>query len=244
MDLRTIHLIAMAVGPAVLIIAYVYLRDKYDREPLGLLAGSFLLGCLSVLPAILLESILPLLGFRPGPGVFALALYSVVVIGFSEEYSKYLFFCWVPYRSKAFNEPFDGIMYALMVSMGFATVENLMYVFSQDTFEAGLQLARLRAITAVPAHAAFAVIMGYYAGKAKFSPQYEKSLLAGAVVVPALFHGAYDFFLLMGSETGLAIGAFVALYMAVRFSLNAMQKSKTDSHFLILKEKQTKNKRR
>ena len=79
---------------------------------------------------------------------------------------------WYAYRKKEFDEPFDGIVYAVMVGMGFATVENISYVSQY-----GLMTGIMRLFMAVPAHASFAIIMGYFMGKARFSAKKENFLL-------------------------------------------------------------------
>jgi len=231
MNPQTLNLLALAVGPAVLIITYVYARDKYDHEPIGLLLVSFLLGGLSIFPAIILETLLPNLGLGMGNSIVSLLIYTTFVVGFSEEFSKFFFLRIYAFRKKAFNEPFDGIMYCLMIGMGFATFENLLYIFGQETYALSLQVAKLRAITAVPAHAAFAVLMGYYAGKAKFSATNRTSLLLKGLLVAIIFHSLYDFFLMQQSFEGLAIGAFVSLALAIYLSMKAMKISKSNSPF-------------
>ncbi len=231
MDVQTFNLLALAIGPAVLIITYVYMRDKYDREPIGLLFVSFLLGCLSIVPAIILETVLPKLGLGMDTGIASLLVYTTVVVGFSEEFSKFFFLRVYAFRKKAFNEPFDGIMYCLMIGMGFATCENLLYVFGQDTYELSLQIAKLRAITAVPAHATFAILMGYYVGKAKFSVQNRKGLLWKGLIVAIAFHSLYDFFLMQQSYEGLATGAFISLAFGIYLSMKAMKISKLNTPF-------------
>jgi len=231
MNTQTLNLLALAIGPAVLIIAYVYARDKYDHEPLGLLFISFLLGCVSIIPAIILESILPNLGLGMGSSMISLLIYTTFVVGFSEEFSKFFFLRIYAFRKKAFNEPFDGIMYCMMIGMGFATFENLLYIFGQDTYELSLQIAKIRAITAVPAHASFAVLMGYYVGKAKFSKNNRSQLILKGLMAAIIFHSLYDFFLMQQSYEGLAIGALVALALALYLSMKAMKISKGNTPF-------------
>jgi Predicted membrane protein len=109
-------------------------------------------------------------------------------VALAEEFSKYIIVKYYAQPKGAFNEPYDGIMYAVMVSMGFACTENIMYVL-----RGGTEVAILRAFTAVPAHATFAILMGYYMGKAKFSKQPKLLNLTG-LALATLFHGAYDFF--------------------------------------------------
>ena len=111
---------------------------------------------------------------------------------------------------KDFNEPFDGIIYAVMVSMGFAAVENLFYVL-----EGGMDVAVIRAVTAIPAHAVFAILMGYYMGKAKFSPTKKVRYNLTGLFLAILFHGAYDFFLFINFIPGISRGQTPSSYSTI-----------------------------
>jgi len=232
MDFRTLSLLALAIGPAIAIMAFVYARDVHDREPFGVLLMSFFWGCFSVVPAIILETILPgLVPGSSGSGILSIAIYTFVIIAFSEEFSKYIFLRYYSYRKRSFNEPFDGIIYMVMVGMGFATIENLMYVFGADTPQNQWATAGMRAITAVPAHASFAIVMGYYAGLAKFSKDKEKQLLMQGILYATILHGFYDFFLFQNISEGIAVGALVSLIIGIRFSLKAMRMHRDSSPF-------------
>ncbi len=220
----TLALFALAIGPAAAIIIYFYSKDKNDREPFGILLMSFLAGCFSVLPAIILESFLP--AFVPGsngPSLLSVAIYTFVIIAASEEFSKYIFLRYYAYRKPSFNEPYDGIIYAVMVGMGFATIENLMYIFGADTLGAAWGTAGLRAVTAVPAHATFAAVMGYFVGLAKFNKQNERSILFRGFLMATLLHGFYDFFLFQNYTWGLYLGAMISLIVGLRFSVRAIK---------------------
>jgi len=231
MSVTTLALFALAIAPAVAIILYIYSRDKHDREPVGVLIVSFLAGCFSVVPAIILETILP--GIVPGStgsSLFSVAIYAFIIVAGSEEFCKYLFLRYYAYRKPSFNEPYDGIVYGIMVGMGFATIENIMYVFGASSPGAALGTAGLRALTAVPAHAAFAVIMGYYIGLAKFSHQHETRLMLQGFFGAVLLHGFYDFFLFQNITAGLYAGALVSLVIGLRFSIRAMRMHKQHPH--------------
>ena len=124
-----------------------------------------------------------------------------------------------------FNEPFDGIVYAVMVSMGFAALENIFYVF-QFGYTTGI----LRAFTAVPAHATFGILMGFFMGKAKFSPSKIKNNLLG-LGVATIFHGAYDFFLFINFIPGIATGAFISLIVGIFLAKKAIKIHQENSFF-------------
>ena len=130
-------------------------------------------------------------------------------------------------RNNEFNEPFDGIVYAVMVSMGFAALENILY-----TFQYGYGVGVTRAFTAVPAHATFGIIMGYFMGKAKFSKNRIKLNLLG-LLLATLFHGSYDFFLFINFIPGISIGAFVSLLIGVILSKKAISRHQNSSSFKV-----------
>lgn len=220
-------LLALAVAPCIAIFVYIYIKDEYEKEPLWLLALSFFGGMLSVIPAVFLEKFGQSFGFDSDGNVWSIAVFAFLVVAFSEEFSKYLFLRFIPYRSREFNEPYDGIMYGVMVSMGFATIENIMYVF-----EYGAGTGVMRMFTAVPAHAVFGIIMGYFVGKAKFADQNSFFLHLFGIVMAVVFHGAYDFSLMQNEFPGLKLfGALISLAVAIKLSSKAMVSHKSDSPF-------------
>jgi len=224
MDFATIALFTLAIGPAAAIIIYFYTKDKHDREPFGVLLMSFMAGCFSVLPAIILETLLPnIVPGSYGTSLISIAIYTFVIIAASEEFSKYIFLRYYAYRKPSFNEPYDGIIYAVMVGMGFATIENLMYVFGSDTLGAAWSTAGLRAVTAVPAHATFAVVMGYFVGLAKFNHKNERSLMFRGFLLATILHGFYDFFLFQNYTVGLYLGAVASLIVGIWFAKRAIK---------------------
>lgn len=149
------------------------------------------------------------------------------VVGFTEEFSKYLIVRYYSQTHKEFNEPFDGIVYAVVVSMGFAATENVFYVL-----EGGFSTALMRAFTAIPAHATFGILMGYYIGKAKFSNNKALFNLTG-LLFAIIFHGAYDFFLFIDFIPGVWIGAFISLFIGIVLSRRAIKKHQLSSHFKV-----------
>ena len=122
-----------------------------------------------------------------------------------------------------------------MVSMGFATLENVLYVFQH-----GVSTGILRAFTAVPAHATFAILMGYFMGKAKFSKNRIVSNLTG-LLFATLFHGAYDFFLFINFIPGIFIGAFISLGIGILLSKKAIKRHQDNSVFKFLIKKKPQN---
>ncbi len=188
-------LIAAAVVPAVFLLMKVYRADRLEPEPTGLLLSLVLRGVFATVLAMLLEG----LGSALLDGVYAenSLPYNIImyfgIVAFSEEGAKYFLLKRRTWRSDAFNCQFDGVVYAVFVSLGFALWENLGYVAMY-----GLGTALVRAVTAVPGHACFGVFMGVYYGRAR---GYEsdgdfvrsRRCRRAAVLLPALLHGAYDF---------------------------------------------------
>jgi RsiW-degrading membrane proteinase PrsW (M82 family) len=155
---------------------------------------------------------------------FANAFFKVALV---EEFSKFIFIRFILFRNKNFNEPFDGIVYAVMVGMGFATLENILYVF-QYGFTTGV----LRMFTAVPAHATFAILMGYFLGKAKFSNRNKFMYSLMALVIATLFHGAYDYFWFISFVPGIWVGAIASLVAGFILSRKAIRLHQQISPFI------------
>lgn len=221
------YLFILALAPGVAIALYIYLKDKHEREPLSLLLTSFLYGVLSTFVTLLIS--VPLdyvisVNEHDALQQFGNAFFKV---SFVEEFSKFLFIRFILFRNKNFNEPFDGIVYACMVGMGFATLENIIYVFQY-----GAATGFMRMFTAVPAHASFAILMGYYLGLAKFTHQKTFYYSVLALLSATVFHGAYDYFLFISFVPGIWIGAVVSLLVALFLSRKAIRIHQAASPFI------------
>ena len=213
-------LLALAIAPGIAICLFIYFKDKYNREPLWLMLVSFIMGVFSIAPAFVIQVTLT----KPvnqlmGEGIFYTAVFSYLIVALSEEGSKFLALRFIPYRRKAFDDPFDGIIYGVIVSMGFATLENIGYV-TQHGFGTGI----LRMFLSVPAHATFGVLMGYHIGLAKFDTANKRKHLVLAIFWPVLFHGTFDFFLFVGNTWLHFAGAVVSFIVAIKLSLKLIRK--------------------
>jgi len=210
-------LLAIALAPGVAIGVYIYLKDHHEREPLGLLMRSFFFGVLSIFVTLLISGVIGEFITIDETSLSEQAVHAFVIVALVEEFSKFIFVRGILYNNKHFNEPFDGIVYSVMVSMGFATFENILYAFN-----GGIGTALMRMFTAVPAHATFAVLMGYYLGKAKF--EHKKSFYAlHALAVATLFHGAYDYCLFISWVPGIVLGALASLVIGIWLSKKAIR---------------------
>ena len=223
------NLLFLAIAPVTVVILYIYFKDKYEKEPIKIVVISFLLGAtvsiiLTFTLGYIASSIVPLADVNSVSQQFIKAFFTVALV---EEFSKYIIVRFYAQKKNEFNEPFDGIVYAVMVSMGFAALENILY-----TYQYGFGVGVTRAFTAVPAHATFGVIMGYFMGKAKFSNNRIKLNLLG-LLFATLFHGSYDFFLFINFIPGIYIGAFVSLLIGIIFSKKAISRHQNSSNFKV-----------
>lgn len=206
------YLLILAALPGLLICWAVYRADKYERESLGPLVWCFGLGAALTYPAILVEQqFIPLVGeIERDPILTGLLAFGAIAP--VEEILKWLALIFGAFVWRFFNEPFDGIVYSVMVGMGFATMENCYYL---DIF--GPETALLRAFTAVPAHLVFAIPVGYYAGLAKFEPQERNHLLFRGLLVAILLHGTYDFLVLQNWTKWLGSVGALAVYLCLYY---------------------------
>ncbi len=223
-----LHLWALALAPGIVIALFIYFFDKYEKEPFRQIVKAFMMGCISVIPAYYLERFA---FFYIGDfyGDFLRAAFaSYVVIAVSEEGSKYLFFRSLLYKNRELHEPYDAIIYAVMVSLGFATVENVLYVW-----EGGSRVALMRMFTAVPAHAAFAILIGYFAGLAKFAhTRFQSTILLWIGFILAVFvHGTYDLLLFIGNSYWILFGALLHFILALYLSVRAVKIHRSNSYF-------------
>lgn len=159
---------------------------------------SFVGGMLTVIPVLIFGFILQL--FYPDLGIIIGSFYdSFFIAALNEELFKFVAVMVIVWNSKYFDEKFDGIVYAVYVSLGFALVENILFVFSAGDvivwgfFDPRTETGILRAFTAVPAHAIFGITMGYFIGQAKFNLEKRGTLLTSALLLPILLHGLYNF---------------------------------------------------
>lgn len=220
------NLLLISVAPVFIILFYIYYRDKYEKEPIPLLAKGLGAGMIITVPVIFAEqmvsSILPHIFTENIGYAFGNAF---LVAALCEEAFKLLAVYILVWKNPNFNERFDGIVYAVFVSLGFALVENIMYVFPN-----GMGTGIARAFTAVPAHAMFGIMMGYYLGLAKFSIKRRIPLFVLAFFIPFLFHGIYDFILMVQINWVLILFFPFLLYLMYKTNVK-MNKLESNSIF-------------
>ena len=215
-------LIAAAVIPAIILLIKVERADRLEKESRGLLVSLVLFGIASTAIASLLERV----GMAILDNVFEYesTLYNILlyfgVVAFAEEGAKYVLLKRRTWHNPEFNCQFDGVVYGVFVSLGFALWENIGYVAMF-----GLSTAAIRAVTAVPGHACFGVFMGVWYGMAKrrecagdFAG--AKRMRTRALLIPALLHGFYDFAASSeGDSMNLVFFGFVILMFITAYRL-------------------------
>ena len=249
-----IYLMPLALLPAIVLCVYIYKKDKADKEPPKLLATLLLAGVGVALIAMLVEmglgallnAAFGLTGDYDGSGdlsAFSGRLYyfieAFLIVAPAEEFFKWLFTWKITAKNKNFNSLFDGVIYCVFTSLGFAAFENVMYVFQY-----GVSAALMRAVTAVPGHMFFAIIMGYFYSMWHLQYQakhlesecvrlnYMKQPAASAfntrapliksIVLPIAVHGAYDYCCFVGTVLStiifyvLLIGLYVYCFTLVK----------------------------
>lgn len=223
-----ILLVFIAIFPGILICYFIYRMDRYEKEsPLNLYL-SFLMGMVITLPVLKLEEWSHRVGLENNEQFWLTLISSFIIVALSEELIKLAALLSYPFRQSFFNEPIDGIIYSVMIAMGFATLENVLYAYRYS-----IETILLRAVTAVPAHAAFAVIMGYFAGKARFTadPRRRRRLLLTALFFPVAIHGTYDFFILQELYDWLILLAVPVLSVSIYFALRLLREHQEGSPF-------------
>ena len=227
-----------AIVPSLLLVWYFHRRDLFP-EPGRVIWTTFGLG-VAVIPGVLLAA-LPvgkMLEGIPDPFVAGF-LGAFLTAAIPEEFFKLLVVRVYAARHPAFDEPMDGVVYGAVASLGFATLENVLYVAT-----GGIGVAALRAFSAVPAHAFMGAIMGYYVGRAKFHPEERRRALVMAFLVPMLLHGLYDFPVLSLRELvdrglptepaamllPISLAAFITLWV---WAIRGLRKSRAEQERLV-----------
>jgi len=209
-----VGLLVIAIAPAVALFLFFYIRDRYRREPVGVMLVTFALGAASLVPAVITSlSLQKLTGWRSStPDLLHAFLGAMLIVGLVEEGAKFLVVRFYAYHRPEFDEPYDGIMYSVMAALGFATLENVIYIFSN-----GAGTGVMRALLAMPSHAFDGVLMGYFLGEAKFarSDRVGNWLSALGFGLAVVAHGLYDFIVFSLDKAPLMVISL--LTMAVLF---------------------------
>ncbi|MCM3444478.1 glutamic-type intramembrane protease PrsW (plasmid) [Metabacillus halosaccharovorans] len=194
-----VAIIFAGLAPGLALMIYFYLKDESETEPISLVIRIFILGAMLVFPIMFVQYVLTEEHIWTSP--FAQAFLSAALL---EEFFKWFILYFTIYKHVEFDQHYDGIVYGAAVSLGFATLENIFYLFAN-----GLDIALGRAILPVSSSGLFGVIMGYYLGNGKFSNDRENKWIFYSLLIPFILHGLYDY-ILKNFENWLF---FITLYM-------------------------------
>ena len=226
-----LFLFFLAVLPAVILFLLVYFGDRYEREPLGLLFSLVGLGVASTSVAMIFElrgsGALMILGLafpflEEGRFIYEV-IDNFLIVALVEESGKLLVTFLRTWKNKNFDHTYDGVVYAVSASLGFALLENILYVFS-NRIEAGIPGGLLnglsRAFLAVPMHTGVAIFMGFFYGKAKAATYKGKKgqtfwLFVLSLAVPVLIHGMYDFMICYFTGLGYILFALFVVFLYI-----------------------------
>jgi RsiW-degrading membrane proteinase PrsW (M82 family) len=203
----SLWIVVLALAPGVFWLWYVYQKDRLEPEPRSLIVKTFLWGLTAAFPAALLEV----------PFFWSEFLLIVVAAPVIEEYAKYFVVSRTVYRQIDFNEPVDGIIYSAAAALGFASIENFLYLWAAQTENLLTPVFWGRAVFSVPGHVLFSTVWGAALGRAKFvsDPVNQKTLIRGGLLTAMAAHGLFN--LLAMFELLGAIGLLIFLFFAWRF---------------------------
>ncbi|MBO4877419.1 MAG: PrsW family intramembrane metalloprotease [Ruminococcus sp.] len=212
-------LLFLALLPAAVLMVYIYLKDKVEKEPIKLLMSLFFFGGLTIVTACIIELVLAIpLKMIFDEGTFPYMLIeNFLIVALAEELGKYVVLKKKTWHSPQFDYTFDAVVYAVAVSLGFAAFENVVYVLSGT-----IGTAIMRGLLAVPGHAIDGVFMGCYYGIARKCRGFgdeegAKKNLIKAVIIPVLTHGFYDFCIDVTSVSSIFFLVFLAFEVAITF---------------------------
>ena len=221
----------LAIIPSIVLFIMIWRKDKIEKEPVGLLIKLFIFGALTTVSAgvIGMGAQYLLLNFLDEKSMAFIIIDNFLLTALVEEGGKYFVLKKATWKHPAFNYTFDGAVYAVCSSLGFATVENILYLIDGD-----LGTAVGRGLLSVPGHVVFAVFMGYYYGMAKYASvggdeRGSRSYLRKALWIPVLLHGTYDFCLSSGYDAFLVVFIVFVVIMSVLAIRKVRNMSKNDN---------------
>jgi len=190
-----LQLVALAVLPTIALALFILFHDRFDKEPFRLLLKVFFFGMLATIPTFIVETLGGYFNIFRG-SIIGIAFEAIVIVGFAEEFFKRRVVLKRAFNNPAFDEKMDGIVYCSFAALGFATLENILYVISYYAIDPNIWITR--AVLSVPAHMLLGVTMGYYLSLAKFCTDKEKAkkYMRKSLIIPAVLHGIFDFILM------------------------------------------------
>lgn len=215
-------LVLVAVLPSILLGWYIYKNDTQEKESAKLLTTLFIGGVLAIPLTLFIEFIMDFFTSVSGEtgNIAETFIYAFIYVALAEEFSKLFFLKLYSWKNPEFDYLYDGLIYAAFVALGFATIENLLYVS-----QLGFATAIVRAITAVPGHFFDGIFMGYFYSKAKEAQvlnnkKMSYSYMVLSLFIPLVLHGLYDFLCFMGTDVFMIVFfIFVIILYIVSFRL-------------------------
>lgn len=180
-------IVTAAIAPSMAMLSYFYIKNEYGTTPFGLVFRVFLVGALVMFPVMVLQYAFTTEGFFQGPIYRAFILY-----GFVEEFFKWFLLYFFVFKQIEFSRHYDGIIFGVALSLGFASMENVLYLVAN-----GVETAIGRALLPVSSHAIFGIIMGYYLGRGKLEPMMRRRWVVFSLLFPVVLHGVYDSILIV-----------------------------------------------
>ena len=204
-------LLGLTIMPVFLLMLFIYFQDKFQKEPIKTLVKAFFGGMLAIAFTLVLDFFIGLT-FGRVPILSDTVFYDAFLsAGIPEELCKFLIFMIFIWRDKNFDEYFDGIVYACFIGLGFACLENIMYVFDATivSLAGGFVTSFFRALLSVPGHFLFGVILGYFLSMAKFRPEKKGKYIWTGLLLAMLAHGLFDWLLMVTDRLGTGLTILV-----------------------------------
>jgi RsiW-degrading membrane proteinase PrsW (M82 family) len=229
LDLEIIGIYAAAaLLPCIFLLVYIYRLDDIEREPSSLLLKLLLGGVAAAFVAMLLEYFFTQ-DVDGSNASFGTVVWNALLVGVFEEGSKFFFLKKISWKNPAFNYRFDGLVYAVFISLGFAALENVLYVFLYD----GLSVALPRALLSIPGHMSFGAVMGIYYSRAKICERVgddsgKNLLLLAGLLLAIVFHTVFDSTLMIGSTNSILVFVFVVLLVYFLIFIRVRHEAATD----------------
>ncbi len=207
-----LFIIIVAFIPGLFWLFYFINKDKYEPEPPLFIIYVFIAGMIAILPAGIIERFFHKL-------ISNKYLYYILIVGLSEEIVKFLAVRLTVFRSRELDEPIDGIVYSTAAALGFATVENMLYMMTM-----GWKVIFVRAVFSTLGHIVFAALWGYPLYKSKITGR--KRYVVFGLLIAALMHGLYNIFIISAQLYGLllAVVMIVILYYIMNRDIKKAEK--------------------
>ncbi|MBN1622824.1 MAG: PrsW family intramembrane metalloprotease [Clostridia bacterium] len=225
----TLTIISLALIPVAVLVVLLVFADRHNKEPAKLLAKVFIFGILASIPVLIIQVILNT--FSAATGIWAIIFQAFIVAGLTEEYMKRMVVLKIAFRNPAFDERLDGIIYCAFAALGFAAIENVLYLISY--YPTQPSVAIYRAVLSVPAHMLFGITMGYYLSLSKYcsNPVLSRKYFQRSLIYPVLLHGTFNFLLSINIPLLLVFVPFI-IFMWI-YNLKKLNKFYKESKNMI-----------